>query len=330
MSETYGTTGAQNDDTSRELGGVEVSPVSGGTTGSATTGTGSTTGTGITGTTGSGTTGTTTGASTSSGGTGTGGLAGGAAGGTAGMSTTGISTTGESSTGESRTGDTKEVAKQEVRATGEQAKEGARHVAEVGRQEAKNVARETTQQAKELWRTTRSELLDQSAQQQSRIAEGLRSLSQELSSMARGSQQQGMASDLAQQASQRMGDVAGWLDQRDPGSLVSELKQFARRRPGAFLASAAALGVIGGRLSRGLVADHQDQSSNDSSSAGLGATPSAVDHSTSGYSAYGSPSGTATAGGDHPVTDTMGEAAGVHGGTGPISGAGTGAGEYPR
>ena len=155
--------------------------------------------------------------------------------------------------------DTKEVAKDEVRATADQAKEGARHVAEVGKGEAKNVAQETSQQAKELWQQTRSQLIDQSAQQQTRVAEGLRSLGQELSGMASGSEQQGVASDLAQQASQRMNDVAGWLDQRDPGSLVTELKQFARQRPGAFLATAAVIGIVGGRLSRGLLADHQDQ-----------------------------------------------------------------------
>lgn len=155
---------------------------------------------------------------------------------------------------------TPEVAKDEARATSQQAKEGAQHVAEVGKDEAKHVVQETSQQAKELWEQTRSQLLDQSAQQQTRVAEGLRSLSQELSGMARSSEQQGVASDLAQQASQRMGDVAGWLDQRDPGSLVTELKQFARQRPGAFLATAAVIGLVGGRLSRGLVADHQDQS----------------------------------------------------------------------
>lgn len=155
--------------------------------------------------------------------------------------------------------DTKQVAKDEARATGQQAKEGAKHVAEVGKDEAKNVVHETGQQAKEMWQQTRAQLLDQSAQQQTRVADGLRSLSQELSGMARTSEQQGVASDLAQQASQRMGDVAGWLDQRDPGSLVSEVKQFARQRPGTFLAAAAVLGLVGGRLSRGLVADHQDQ-----------------------------------------------------------------------
>ncbi|NYG05813.1 vacuolar-type H+-ATPase subunit H [Phycicoccus badiiscoriae] len=182
-------------------------------------------------------------------------------------------------------GTTTDVAKEEAKATGQQAKEGARHVAEVGKDEAKNVAQETGQQAKELWEQTRSQLLEQSAQQQTRLAEGLRSLSQELSGMARQSEQQGVASDLAHQASQRIGDVAGWLDQRDPGSLVTELKQFARQRPGAFLATAAVIGLVGGRLSRGLVADHQDQSADDHRAASPGYDASTGYSTSTGYGA---------------------------------------------
>ena len=81
-----------------------------------------------------------------------------------------------------------------------------------------------------------------------------------------------------------MSDAAGWLENRDPGSLVTELKQFARQRPGTFLAAAAAIGVVGGRLSRGLVADHQDTNGSGSSTpvTGAGDYPSSVDHSTSG------------------------------------------------
>ena len=274
MSETYGNTGLQNDDTTRELGSVE--PIPGG---ASAPGTGS-----------------------------------------------------SSVAGTSDSSDTKEVAKEEVRATGAQAKEGARHVAEVGKDEVKNVAQETGQQAKELWQQTRIQLMDQSAQQQTKVAEGLRSLSQELSSMARSSDQQGVASDLAQQASQRMGDVAGWLDQRDPGSLVSEVKQFARQRPGAFLATAAVIGLIGGRLSRGLVADHQDQSGSDDGAGRTGNAPAAVDDSTSGYASYGSTSGTATPAGDRPVTDPFGEAGGFGGRPVTTTGIGTGAraDEFPR
>lgn len=226
---------------------------------------------------------------------------------------------------------TTDVAKDEARATGEQAKEGARHVAEVGKDEAKNVAAETGQQAKQLWQQTRSQLLDQSAQQQTRVAEGLRSLSEELSGMARSSEQQGVASDLAHQASHHAGAMASWLDQRDPGSLVSEVKQFARQRPGAFLATAAVIGLVGGRLSRGLVEEHQDQQGDNSSGgAHTGSAPAPVDHSTSGYSAYGSPSGTTTPAAPHPVSDPVVEAGGITGVDGPVGGTASGTGEYSR
>ena len=56
----------------------------------------------------------------------------------------------------------------------------------------------------------------------------------------------------------RAGDAAGWLDQRDPGSLLEEARGFARRRPMAFLAAAAGLGVVAGRLSRSLVDEARD------------------------------------------------------------------------
>ncbi|MFC7487940.1 hypothetical protein ACOCJ7_18770 [Knoellia sp. CPCC 206453] len=235
----------------------------------------------------------------------------------------------------SGTGDSKDVAKEEARATGAQAKEGARHVAEVGMEEAKNVGQEGTKQAKELWQQTRSQLMDQSAQQQTRVADGLRSLSQELSSMAQGSSEQGVASDLAQQASQRMGDVAGWLDQRDPGSLVSEVKQFARQRPGTFLAAAAVIGLVGGRISRGLVADHQEQADSPDQTGGATGAPVPVHTGTPASSPPASTAsavGTSTSAGPYSVTDT--EVGGAQGGTMPAGGAGTatgtGAGEYPR
>jgi hypothetical protein len=54
--------------------------------------------------------------------------------------------------------------------------------------------------------------------------------------------------------------------------------------PGAFLAIAAGVGVIGGRLSRAMVAEHRE------SGTSTGGEPDPFDHSTAGgYSAYGSP-----------------------------------------
>jgi len=152
---------------------------------------------------------------------------------------------------------TTDVAKDQTRSVGEDAKEGGRHVAGVARDEARNVAGEAASQARDLWDQTRSELMEQSGQQQQRVAQGLRSLAEELSSMAHGSQQQGLASDVAGRGATHARKLADYLDQRDPGSLLDEVRGFARRRPGMFLALAAGAGVVGGRLSRGMMS-HDD------------------------------------------------------------------------
>ncbi|GMA87937.1 hypothetical protein GCM10025868_31870 [Angustibacter aerolatus] len=70
--------------------------------------------------------------------------------------------------------------------------------------------------------------------------------------MAKGSQEQGLASDLARQVADRTHTVAGWLDDREPGDVLDEVRSFARQRPGAFIGIAALAGVVVGRLGRGL------------------------------------------------------------------------------
>jgi hypothetical protein len=55
-------------------------------------------------------------------------------------------------------------------------------------------------------------------------------------------------------------EVAQWLDGRDPGSLIDEVRSYARRRPGTYLAIALGAGLLAGRLTRGLTAASADSS----------------------------------------------------------------------
>lgn len=153
-----------------------------------------------------------------------------------------------------------EAAKGEARGVANEAASAGHAVADVTKGEARNVAHEAKYQARDLMNQTRQELTDQAATQQRRAAEGLRSIHQELSSMARNSQEQGLATDLVRQAAGRAGSFADWLDNRDPGSLLDEVKAYARRRPGAFLAIAAGAGLLAGRLTRSLAAGSPDTS----------------------------------------------------------------------
>ncbi|MFF2623741.1 hypothetical protein [Oerskovia jenensis] len=136
--------------------------------------------------------------------------------------------------------------------TASQAAHSLGDIAHDAKDKASDVAGTATKQVKSLADQARSELDAQAQAQQKRAAEGLRSLSTELSSMASNSQDPGYATDLVQQVSQTTDRVATWLDERDPGSVVREVKDFARRRPGLFIALAAGAGILVGRLARGI------------------------------------------------------------------------------
>jgi hypothetical protein len=148
----------------------------------------------------------------------------------------------------------KEAVKGDASDVARTAKDSAQSVAETAKTEAANVASEVKSNAKDLLYQARSDLTQQAGTQQQKVADGLRSISDELHAMAQASDQPGVASDLVRQVAERSTSVAAWLDGRDPGSLLNEVKSFARQRPGTFLLLAAGAGVLAGRLSRSLSA----------------------------------------------------------------------------
>ena len=148
----------------------------------------------------------------------------------------------------------KEAAKEEASNIAGEAKGAAQNVAGTAKAEAANVASEVKTNTKDLLNQAKSGLTDQAGAQQQKAAEGIRTVSSQLRSMADAPEQQGVASDLIRQAAERSESVASWLDNRDPGSLLNEVKSFARQRPGTFLLLAAGAGLLAGRLGRSLQA----------------------------------------------------------------------------
>jgi hypothetical protein len=144
------------------------------------------------------------------------------------------------------------------------AKQAGGRVADTAKAGASRVADETKWQARRLANEATEELREQAAVQQQRVAAGLRSTGDELRTMAEASNGQTVASDVVRQAAERATSVASWLENRDPGSLLEEVKQFARRRPGPFIAIAIGAGVVAGRLTRALA----DSSGADSGTSG--------------------------------------------------------------
>ncbi|MEV7647147.1 hypothetical protein [Arthrobacter sp. NPDC089319] len=160
-------------------------------------------------------------------------------------------TTPPTTTGQPRS----ETAKTEAKEVGREGVEAGQHVAQTAKGEAKQVAHEAKEKARDLMSELGDDVRGQAHTQQQRVASGLRSIGEELSSMARNSDQSGTATHLVSRAADRADSVAHWLENRDPGSLLDEVKRFARQRPGAFLAIAAGAGVLAGRLTKGLTAD---------------------------------------------------------------------------
>jgi ElaB/YqjD/DUF883 family membrane-anchored ribosome-binding protein len=141
------------------------------------------------------------------------------------------------------------------------------HVASTAADGASNVKQEVGTQAKNLFGEVRSQLSGQVTTQQERAAGGIRTVSDQLRTMADSSETPGYASNLVSQAASRVGDVADWLEGRDPAGLLDDVKQFARRRPGVFIAVAAGAGIVAGRLVKSLTGGDSTSSTSTTSTA---------------------------------------------------------------
>lgn len=147
-----------------------------------------------------------------------------------------------------------DAAKQEASKVAGQAAGGARNVVQAARLEAGDVATEAQSGAKDLLHQAKSGLSSQAGAQQQKAADGVKTIASQLRTMADAPDQPGVASDLVRQAADRTAAVASWIDAKDPGSLLTDVQSFARRKPGTFLLLAAGAGLLAGRLARGLQA----------------------------------------------------------------------------
>ncbi|MGW5851743.1 hypothetical protein ACWFQ8_28005 [Streptomyces sp. NPDC055254] len=157
--------------------------------------------------------------------------------------------------------------------------------AEVGgtvKEQAANVVGEATAHARSLVGELRGQLQGQAQTQTEHLAQNVRRIAQELREMSESGKPDSTMAGVARQLADRGNQVAASMEQRGPDGLVSDLQNFARRRPGAFLAGAAVAGFLVGR-------------------AGKGVTAAASTASGTGEGSNGSTAGDRTAGGVAPV-----------------------------
>jgi hypothetical protein len=153
------------------------------------------------------------------------------------------------------------MAKDQAAQVGQTAAHGGQQVAQSAAEQTKRVTDETGKQARNLLREGQQQLTEQAREGQQQAARGLHTLAEQLEDMYAKSDGSGIGPEVINQAAGHARTVAAWLDDREPGDLLAEVRDFARRKPGMFLAGAAVAGLLVGRLTRGVVATQQGDAS---------------------------------------------------------------------
>ncbi len=147
---------------------------------------------------------------------------------------------------------TAQTAQQEVATVSSQAASAASDVVGTTKEQVSNVAGEALDQVRDLTDQVRGQLSEQAGKAAAQLAQAVRSLAEELHQMSEHQgESHGAASQAAQTLSERGHRFADYLENREPESVVADLRGSAARRPGGFLLGAVVAGVLTGRLVRG-------------------------------------------------------------------------------
>ena len=141
----------------------------------------------------------------------------------------------------------------QAQAVAQDAKSKAQDLAGTAQHEAGQVKDEAVQQVKSLAGSVQEQVGSQARTQQERLAGQARTYTDDLHRLVSGEQPQ---SDLLRQGVASVADRAESLTQRlenaSPQDLLQDVRGFAARRPGTFLAIALGAGLLAGRLTRGM------------------------------------------------------------------------------
>ena len=120
------------------------------------------------------------------------------------------------------------------------------------KQQTRQVAGEVKAQARNLAADAKNRVSTEARGQNDRLADGIRRFADELDDMVR-DRDDSAARGVVTQVSQGGRRVADYLAQHGPDGVLREVQEFARRRPGTFLAVAATAGFVVGRLGKGVL-----------------------------------------------------------------------------
>ncbi|MFH9061480.1 hypothetical protein ACH4GM_09740 [Streptomyces coeruleorubidus] len=141
-----------------------------------------------------------------------------------------------------------ETARAEASATTDQARQAAGEVTGTAVDQAKTVAGEARQQVGAAAQDLRSRAMSEVEEQTRRAAGSLRQWADDLAGLAENAQSDSPARSLAAQAADGGHRAADYLDRQGVDGVLTDVQDFARRRPGVFLGGAVLAGMAVGRL----------------------------------------------------------------------------------
>jgi hypothetical protein len=128
--------------------------------------------------------------------------------------------------------------------------EAAQSVATTAKDEGRAVMDTARSETGRLVSEARTEMRKQGDEQARRMADRVRDVGEQLERAQRGEAPQGAVADVLGEVGSRTSQFADRLQSGGIDGVTRDVKQFARERPGMFLAGAFALGIVAGRTLR--------------------------------------------------------------------------------
>jgi VIT1/CCC1 family predicted Fe2+/Mn2+ transporter len=210
--------------------------------------------------------------------------------------------------GQGSTGDQSAV-KQAAGQSAQAAGQAAGQVKDTAKEQALRVGSEAKSQVRNVASEVRGKVSDQARNQNDKLVGGIRQMADHLDEM-RGDRQDSPATQIVSRVADSGRQLAGYLETNGPEGVLREVEDFARRRPGAFLATALAAGFVVARLGKG-VAKADDLTSDKPASDSFVSNPGTYDTGyttpattgyTTGTTGYVDPAVTTTSG--YPAATT--------------------------
>jgi len=174
----------------------------------------------------------------------------------------------------------KQAAGQSAQAAGQ----AAGQVKDTAKEQAQRVGSEAKTQVRNVASEVRGRVGEQAKTQSDKLVGSIREMADHLEEM-KGDRGDSPATQIVSRVADTGRQMADYLDRNGPEGVLREVQDFARRRPGAFLASALVAGFVVARLGKGVAkADEASTSTKPSTDSFVSGQGSAYDTGTTGYS----------------------------------------------